>query len=239
MTKVKDIVVIDKKISLYVVRHGKTVYNIQDLAQGFADSPLIEEGVNQAIKLGKAFKDIKFSSSFCSDLKRQSDTLQYILDQNKNDIPKTEQLYGLREWGFGSYEEKPNDSMWEPIYKKHGIDLNDRENNYKNLVKLIGQAKIADELYNNDVSKTAERFSDIYKRAVEAINHIISASIDGGNTLIVASGMIISSLLYMLVEKQYKGELISNCSVSILEYDNGEFNLKTAGDTSFLKSVID
>jgi probable phosphoglycerate mutase len=225
-----------KKTTLYIVRHGKTLYNIEDIVQGFSDSPLTEEGVKQSFLIGKSFQDIFFTSAFCGDLGRQRDTAENILSQNKNAIPQIKEIYGFREWSFGGFEKKPNASMWEPIYKKYGIDLNNREENYKNLVSKLGYNKIADEIHNNDASKKAETFAEISKRIFEALNEVITLSKNGGNVLIVSSGMLITSLLYMFGGIKYKGELISNCSVSILEYENGNFDLKIAGSKEFLKT---
>ena len=55
----------------------------------------------------------------------------------------------------------------------------------------------------------------------------------GGNALVISSGSEIPTILELIVPGQYKGEDISNCSATIVEYKDGKYTLKTIGDTSY------
>ena len=51
---------------LYFVRHGQTLFNVQDKVQGWCDSPLTNEGVEVAKRLGEALKDVHFDALYSS-----------------------------------------------------------------------------------------------------------------------------------------------------------------------------
>lgn len=49
-------------VNIYFARHGKTLLNTFDRVQGWADSPLTEDGRRVARYLGAGLKGIKFDS---------------------------------------------------------------------------------------------------------------------------------------------------------------------------------
>lgn len=88
--------------TLYLMRHGETLFNVQHKIQGWCDSPLTEKGIKQAQKARDYFskKGITFDHAYCSTSERCSDTLELIVD-----MPYT-RLKGLKEWNFGAFEGK-------------------------------------------------------------------------------------------------------------------------------------
>lgn len=86
---------------IYMIRHGETLFNVQGRTQGWSDSPLTLNGINQA-KQSKIFFEnfpVKFDAYFSSTSERACDTLELI-------FPNTSyrQLKGLKEQNFGVYE---------------------------------------------------------------------------------------------------------------------------------------
>ncbi|VEI44847.1 phosphoglycerate mutase [Actinobacillus equuli] len=53
-------------LNIYLVRHGKTVWNLEGRLQGSGDSPLVEEGIEGAKKAGRALKEVKFAAAYSS-----------------------------------------------------------------------------------------------------------------------------------------------------------------------------
>lgn len=88
--------------TLYLMRHGETLFNVRHKIQGWCDSPLTANGIAQAKLAGQYFRDqqIQFDHAFCSTAERTSDTLELVTG---NSLPY-QRLKGLREWGFGVYE---------------------------------------------------------------------------------------------------------------------------------------
>lgn len=106
--------------TVYIMRHGQTLFNQLSKIQGFCDSPLTEYGVAQAKFARKYFEDegITFGAAYSSTLERAEDTLELVTD-----MPYT-RLKGLKEWNFGSLEaesESLNPPLpYEDFFVKYG-----------------------------------------------------------------------------------------------------------------------
>ena len=76
-------------IKLVLVRHGQSVWNLENRFTGWTDVELSEKGVNEAINAGKLLKEkgYNFDVAYTSVLKRANDTLYYILKELNIDIP--------------------------------------------------------------------------------------------------------------------------------------------------------
>lgn len=86
--------------TLYLMRHGETMFNVQGKIQGWCDSPLTPCGKQQALMVKDYFKShhIVFDHAYCSTSERCSDTLELITD-----MPYT-RLKGLKEMFYGELE---------------------------------------------------------------------------------------------------------------------------------------
>ena len=60
------------KKTLYLMRHGQTLFNLRKKIQGSCDSPLTDEGIRQAKMAGKYFQDkgITFDAAYSSTQER-------------------------------------------------------------------------------------------------------------------------------------------------------------------------
>ncbi|CAM3703108.1 histidine phosphatase family protein [Erysipelothrix urinaevulpis] len=85
---------------VYLVRHGETLFNYYKKMQGFSDSPLTKDGIQQAGLAKQYFEEqnILFDAVYASTSERTHQTLEIITDQ-----PYT-RLKGIKEWNFGSLE---------------------------------------------------------------------------------------------------------------------------------------
>ena len=93
---------------LYIMRHGKTDWNIQHKLQGRTDIPLNEEGRQMAKQAREDYLNIPIDICYCSPLIRARETAELVL-QGRN-IPI---LYDDRliEMGFGIYEGTAHGAM--------------------------------------------------------------------------------------------------------------------------------
>lgn len=84
--------------TLYLMRHGETLFNRQHKIQGWCDSPLTENGKAQAKKAGEYLKNIPLDHAYCSTSERCVDTLKLACD-----LPYT-CTKGLKEQFYGELE---------------------------------------------------------------------------------------------------------------------------------------
>lgn len=91
------------KKTMYMMRHGQTLFNIRRKIQGVCDSPLTEEGMKQAQVAGNYFNTIPLDAAYSSTSERCCDTLELITD-----LPY-KRLKGLKEMNFGVFEGESED----------------------------------------------------------------------------------------------------------------------------------
>ncbi len=89
-------------ITIYLVRHGQTEGNANNLAQGFADVPLDETGRAQANLLGERLKNWHFDAIYSSDSIRALQTAQPLLRLRPDYAIET--TPDLREKNYGDCE---------------------------------------------------------------------------------------------------------------------------------------
>ena len=80
----------DDMIKLVIVRHGQSVWNLENKFTGWTDVDLSDNGVNEAIEAGKVLKEkgFSFDVAFTSVLKRANRTLDLILNElDEKNIP--------------------------------------------------------------------------------------------------------------------------------------------------------
>lgn len=78
---------LEKKTTIYLVRHGTTEWNQQLRYQGRADNPLDDAGERQGSLLENYFADIDVDLGVTSPLQRAKKTLEYCLASQKHPVP--------------------------------------------------------------------------------------------------------------------------------------------------------
>lgn len=90
--------------SLVLIRHGQSLWNLENRFTGWTDVPLTERGAADAALTGKALKDFAFDAAFTSRLKRANDTLSTVLKaMGAKDVP-TEFDSALNERHYGDLQ---------------------------------------------------------------------------------------------------------------------------------------
>ncbi|WPC16599.1 histidine phosphatase family protein [Pediococcus inopinatus] len=86
--------------TLYLMRHGETLFNALGKIQGWCDSPLTKTGIQQAKVAGEYLDKLPIDHAYSSTSERSCDTIEIAL---KNRMPY-QRLKGLKEMNFGVYE---------------------------------------------------------------------------------------------------------------------------------------
>ncbi len=84
--------------TLYLVRHGETVDNANQIMQGQTQGQLNENGIKQAQQFSDEWKDKPIDVIIASDLKRSIDTARIIAEPHNLEVITTP-LLRERDWG--------------------------------------------------------------------------------------------------------------------------------------------
>ena len=209
-------------VRFYIVRHGQTLLNSLDRAQGWADSPLTEAGKQMAADIGQKLKGIDFDAVYTSDMLRAVQTAEIILEAGgKNGVPVKKDVR-LREWCLGSMEAENNAVFMKNVAGWLGGGASFAELNQR-------LPDIADALYEHDKTGMAEPFQTIEERLKAAFmdtaqRHGMGES---NNILIVTHAFAIKTIIHLFVPEQLgKVGKVKNASVSQLVFENGVFSLE-------------
>lgn len=200
-------------ITFYITRHGETEYNVQELAQGWCDSPLTENGKEQAKALAKGLKDVEFAAAYSSSSPRAVDTAHLILEGRNLEVETSD---NLREMNFGELEEGPGINLW---MRDGEFDMD--------YYFTFGWVDFG-----------GETWGQLGERMLGTLNEIVAdETLAGKNVLISTHGMSILALLYGIdLEAAMELGEIDNCSITTVIYENGEFRLgESVNDTSFIE----
>ncbi len=214
-------------VNLYIVRHGETTNNVKRVIQGWANSPLTEKGVKQAVADGKMLEDVHFDSAWVSDLKRQRDTAELILAQNKTgSIPEIQIDNGLRELSYGKYDGGSYIDLNEGIGKATGVY------DYREYRKQVGNMVFADVMASTDETGAAENCETLQTRMMGAIDRICRETEEagGGNVLMVSSGAAMGLLMPVLDKVNGDKVYVNNGGVASVKYENGEYEVLSIKD---------
>lgn len=183
--------------TLYLMRHGETLFNVQKRIQGWCDSPLTEAGIEQARLARKFFETegICFDHLYSSTSERASDTLE--LATARTDYKR---LKGLKEWNFGRME-----GQQEYLHPNRRPDQRSHEDFYL--------------LYDGDEEQ------EIKTRISEAVRGIFQEMKEGEIALAVShAGAIMQYFLSLKLEK-HPDLHFSNCCVFHYQLTGKEMSL--------------
>ncbi len=178
-------------ISFYIIRHGETLLNSLNRAQGWSDSPLTDNGKRTARELGIKLKDITFSAAYTSDMLRAEQTAKLILStsENRDIIPQKD--VRLREWCLGSMDAEHNSIFIEAVSNWLG-----GVTSFAELNKRLPDVAMA--IYEHDTTGMAEPFADISNRLTNALVDIAhNKSLNSNsNILVITHAFAIKTLFY-------------------------------------------
>lgn len=171
---------------LVLVRHGQSVWNLQNRFTGWVDVPLTEKGKEEAYKAGELLKDIRFTVAYTSALTRAQETLKIILETIGLYIPVIKDQ-ALNERHYGALQGLNKDRARE----KWGAEI----------VHLWRRSYDIPPPDGESLKDTAARTIPFLERA------ILGDIMDGHDVLVVAHGNSLRSIV-MYLEKLSPEEII-------------------------------
>ncbi|MBT2654105.1 histidine phosphatase family protein [Bacillus sp. ISL-18] len=211
----------DTNFNLYLIRHGETYLNRYKKMQGWADSPLTEEGKAVAAETGKRLAAVPFDRVYTSDSGRTVETAELILQQNnyQNHLVINRRK-AFRESFFGSFEGEYSEVVFRKIAEENNCSSTKELFQNHNLEDVMNFFKKSDPFHH------AEDYKELWGRIENGLNEIVSSSQrHNENILLVTHGVIIRNIISKLSNEFDKGMDIKNSSVSVLKYTNNMFEV--------------
>ena len=217
------------KTRLYIVRHGKTMFNTIGRAQGWSDTPLTAEGEHGIRELGLGLKEsgIEFKRAYSSDSGRTIQTMGIVLEEMglTGKIPyRTDKR--IREWCFGSFDGAYDGELFMGVMPRvFHVDH----------VHQLSYPELAEGLVEVDTAGWAESWEKLSSRIWGGFESIAKEVEEqgGGNALIVSHGMTIGTFAWLIDHATPRGLGLQNGSVTVVDYENGKFAIDRIGDISY------
>ena len=147
-------------ITFYIVRHGQSLLNQLDRAQGWADSPLTVLGEQTARELGQALSSVIFQAAYTSDTIRAFNTAKLVLKESGQPTTEIYQDIRLREWCLGTMEAEKNTTFIERVSGWLGGAVSFSEMNRR-------LPEVAVSIQQHDATGMTESFEQIGERLKE------------------------------------------------------------------------
>ena len=201
----------DKKIVLYIIRHGQTLFNKFLRMQGYSDAPLTPEGIEVAEYAAEGMKDIEFSAAYSSTSERAADTALILMNERELDLTM---LKDLKEMFFGDLEGEKADTV---------------RKEYPGLIEKLHAGEKGFKFPNG------EGIEELVERQMRAYNEIVDENREtGGNILVVSHGTSILNFLKAVKPDIQITEQLKNCSANIVTWENGKFTVEDFGITKYI-----
>lgn len=182
--------------TIYLMRHGETLFNTQKRVQGACDSPLTELGIAQAKEVGDYFlrEGITFDAVYSSTQERATDTAKLA-----GQTEQVTQLKGIKEMNFGIFEAQPE--MLLPKARTGATSFEDA------LVPFGGE----------DIREVGKR---VQQTLIDTMAHHNSPC------LFVSHGAAMWGLVQLLEIKFPSGVFLPNCAITNWSIDGEQLILK-------------
>jgi probable phosphoglycerate mutase len=186
-------------MKIYIVRHGQTNENLNNISQGHFNSQLTSLGIEQAKEISKKLRGIEITHAYSSDLDRCVKTAEEILKHHQKVILiKHNQI---REQAKGVFEGKPS-SEFKRVVKESQIP------------------------YEDFKPENGENLKECWQRAITFFENLIKKHNDTDQILIVSHGGPISCILAYLhkdkIENTKEYSTKGNTSLSVINIDQSK-----------------
>ena len=180
-------------IKLVLVRHGQSMWNLENKFTGWTDVELSPKGIAEAKEAGKVLKEkgFSFDLAFTSVLKRAEDTLRYILKEMNEENIEIKRSWKLNERHYGALQGLNKEETKEKYGEKQVLlwrrstDVRPPELD-KSDKRYPGNDPKYNGLSEEELPKT-ENLLDTIKRVIEYWNSDIKPALENGRKIIIAA----------------------------------------------------
>ncbi len=206
-------------VKLTLIRHGQSIWNLENRFTGWGDIPLTKKGIREAKIAGKKLKDEHFDIVFTSELIRAQMTCFEVLNINNNNN-KFFKFHKNKGENYSRYLKNHSELNYTPLFVYE--ELNERDyGDLEGLNKAETAKKFGDEQVHEwrrsyaTAPPGGESLKDTYKRTIPFYKKVIEKElIKKKNILISAHGNSLRSIIKYI-------EKISDENIPSLELKTG------------------
>jgi len=201
--------------SIYLVRHGQTAWNKEEIFRGRSDIPLNETGLKEAELAGEYLKKKEIHAIYSSPLSRALRTAQKIGQFHNLEIRP---LNGIIDMSFGGWEGKSLKEVQEKDEERYHLW---REEPHR--VKLPG----------------GESLEEVQIRSMAALEEVIQKH--PGKTLVLVSHRVINKVLIcgiLGIDNSHFWQIGQDTTaINLIQFKNGRYILSLLNETCHLKPL--
>ena len=201
--------------SIYLVRHGQTAWNKEEIFRGRTDVPLDETGLKQAELAGQYFKGIEIHAIYSSPLSRAWQTAQKIAQIQ---TVKVEPLEGILDMSFGDWEGHAHQEI-----RKMDNETYRQWVESPHLVKLPG----------------GESLDDVRGRAMAALEEVLRKHSE--KTIVLVSHRVVCKVMICTIlglDNSHFWQIAQDTTaINLIQYKKGKYILSLMNETCHLKAL--
>ncbi len=200
---------------IYLVRHGQTAWNKEEVFRGRTDIPLDETGLKQAELVGQYFKEMEIHALYSSPLSRALQTAEAIARIGRL---KVRQLEAITDMSFGSWEGHPHQEVrkMDPETYRQWVES-------PHLLKLPG-GETLDEVRTRSVTALEELIRDHLEKTIVLVSHRVICKV-----LICAILGLDNSHFWQITQ--------DTTAINLIQYRKGKYILSLLNETCHLKPL--
>jgi broad specificity phosphatase PhoE len=201
--------------TIYLIRHGETEWNKEEIFRGRTDISLNEVGFREAELIGEYLKGKDIHVIYSSPLLRAKETARRIAQVFNL---KVQLLEGIIDMSFGKWEGRPLREV-----RIHDGELYQQWREQPHLVKLPG----------------GESLDEVRMRAMAALEAVMESY--HGNNIVLVSHRVINKVILcgiLGIDNSHFWQISQDtAAINLIQFKEGKYILSLLNETCHLKSL--
>jgi broad specificity phosphatase PhoE len=201
--------------SIYLIRHGQTAWNKEEIFRGRMDVPLDQTGLRQAELAAEYFKGMEIHGIYSSPLARAWQTAEKIASPYS---VRVQRLEGIIDMNFGNWEGHLHEEI-----KKMDPETYRQWRDEPHRARLPG----------------GESLDAVRVRAMAAVEEVIQSN--SGKTLVLVSHRVVNKVLIcgiLGLDNSHFWQIGQDTTaINLIRYRNGKYILSLLNETCHLRRL--